>query len=185
MNQNNIRLRPLQETDICGMLEWMHDKDINKFFRFDARNMMQEDALKFIQDSIQDMREKRSYHFAVTDERNEYLGTISLKAINFKDRNAEYAVSLRKTAQGRGVGYAATRQLLNKAFNELELERVYLNVLSENKRAIRLYEKCGFTLEGEFRNHLWLGEGYQNLRWYAMLRKEYQGLQYCVGGGIK
>ena len=45
MNENDIFLRTLQKSDVQGMLEWMHDKDINCFFRFDAENMTEEKAL--------------------------------------------------------------------------------------------------------------------------------------------
>lgn len=180
-----IRLRRLQRKDCMGMIEWMHDTEISRYFRDDMLNKTEEDVLKFIdQADIIPLNEK-SVHYAIVEETDQYLGTISLKAINLKDRNAEYAISLRKGAQGRGVGYAATRELLDVAFNKLELEKVYLNVLSDNKRAIQLYEKCGFVLEGEFRNHLYLREQYKNLRWYALLKKEYHRLYcMCVGGGI-
>ena len=79
------------------------------------------------------------------------------------DKNAEYAISLRAKAQGKGIASQATTTLLKIAFEDLNLERVYLNVLSDNKRAIRLYEKIGFVYEGE----------YKALRWYSILRGEY------------
>lgn len=63
---------------------------------------------------------------------------------------------------------------LDKAFHEYGLHRVYLNVLSDNKAAIRLYEKSGFTLEGEFRDHLKIGEQYMNWKWYGILVTEYK-----------
>lgn len=180
-----VRLRRLQRKDCMGMIEWMHDIEISRCFRDDMLDKTEEDVLNFIEQSGIIPLNEKSVHYAIVEESDEYLGTISLKAINLKDRNAEYAISLRRGAQGRGVGYAATRELLDMAFNQFSLEKVYLNVLSDNKRAIRLYEKCGFVLEGEFRNHLYLREQYQSLRWYAMLKKEYQGL-YCVcGGGYK
>lgn len=182
-----VRLRQLQSKDCIGMLEWMHDIDMVRYFRADMLTKTKKDVLEFINQADVVPLNGRSVHYAIVEEADEYLGTISLKSINLKDRNAEYAISLRKAAQGRSVAYAATKELLNIAFNQFNLERVYLNVLSENKRAIRLYEKCGFALEGEFRNHLCLGGQYQNLRWYAMLKKEYQEskIYICVGGGYK
>lgn len=181
-----VRLRRLQSKDCIGMLEWMHDIDMVRYFRADMLTKTKKDVLEFINQADVVPLNGRSVHYAIVEEADDYLGTISLKSINLKDRNAEYAISLRRMAQGRGVAYAATKELLNIAFNQFDLERVYLNVLSENKRAIQLYEKCGFVLEGEFRNHLCLSGQYQNLRWYAMLKKEYQKskIYICVGGGI-
>lgn len=177
-----VRLRQLQSKDHIGMLEWMHDLDMVRYFRTDMLTKTEKDVLEFINQADIVPLNGRSVHYAIVEEEDEYLGTISLKSINLKDRNAEYAISLRRSAQGRKVAYAATKELLDIAFNKFDLERIYLNVLSENKRAIRLYEKCGFVLEGEFRNHLCLRGRYQNLRWYAMLKKEYQNAKMCGGG---
>jgi len=46
-------------------------------------------------------------------------------------------------------------------------------VLAENKKAIHLYEKCGFVYEGEFRKHLFLKGKFRTLKWYSILREEY------------
>lgn len=53
--------------------------------------------------------------------------------------------------RGKGYGTDALRLLLNYAFNELNLYRVGLDVISDNIRAIRTYEKAGFRREGEMR----------------------------------
>lgn len=68
----------------------------------------------------------------------------------------------------------ATEEILSIAFDQIALERVYLNVLKENTRAIKLYEKSGFIYEGEFRNHLFLNGEYRTLKWYGILKKEYE-----------
>lgn len=181
MNETDISLRPLQSTDVEGILEWMHDKEVNIFFRFDAENMTAKKVTKFVEDSIKAMKEQKSYNFAIADAENQYLGTISLKNVDWNARTGEYAISLRKTAQGKGIGTIATKKLFVIAFEELMLNRIFLNVLSENKRAIHMYEKCGFIFEGEFRKHILLKGELKNLKWYSILKEEYKNMR---GGGI-
>ena len=82
-----IHLRPLRPEDAPLMLEWMQEPSIACFFRFDAASMTEEKCRAFI-DSAN--REKNSRHYAIADERDEYLGTISLKDI--VNGRAEYAV---------------------------------------------------------------------------------------------
>jgi len=108
------------------------------------------------------------------DENDEYLGTISLKEIDFENENAEYAIVLRKKAQGKGIATEATRLVLDAAFNKYCIHRVYLTVLADNKSAIKLYERCGFKLEGEFREHLKINGKYVNWKWYGILRQDFQ-----------
>ncbi len=101
------------------------------------------------------------------------MGTISLKCIDRNDLTAEYAIVLRKKAQGNGYARQATRALLDKAFTEFGLNKVYLNVLSANKRAIRFYESFGFKYEGEFKNHIVIKGEPKDLKWYAIFREDY------------
>lgn len=171
-----IELRKLDIKDAMGMLEWMHDPQTQEHFRIPMAEKTWEDALEFIKNAQVQPIDGGSIHYAIVDEKDEYLGTISLKEISFSDKNAEYAISLRKCAQGHGIGREATGQLLRIAFEKFGLERVYLNVLAENIPAVRLYEKCGFSLEGEFRKHLLLGGEYKTLKWYGILKEEYEKL---------
>ena len=170
-------LRRLQENDAEGMLDWMNDPDIQKNFRIDMGKRNRDDVLQFIRAAQTEPEDGKSIHYAVADEDNRYLGTISLKNVNLIDNNAEYAISMRKCAQGRGIATAATKEILRLAFEEFDLKRVYLNVLSTNSRAIHLYEKSGFIYEGEFRDHLFLNGKYYTLKWYGMLKEDYDTLK--------
>lgn len=174
-------LRKLKVEDVEGMLEWMCDSEIQKNFRFSMEKKRKEDILKFIETAETEPIHGKSIHYAIADEYDEYLGTISLKDIDLTAKNAEYAISLRKKAQGKGLAERATKEILHVAFDDFGFERIYLNVLAENLRAIYLYEKCGFVFEGEFRKHLFLKGEYRTLKWYAMLREDYANM--CVGGG--
>ena len=164
-----FRLRKLEEKDLGGMLEWMHDPSINRWFRFDASRVTEESALQFIQNSFTD----KNRHYAVVDETDEYLGTISLEEIDIENGHALFAVSMRSCAVGTGAASSAAKELLHIAFEEMGLERVYLNVLSDNKRARRFYEKTGFRHEGCFHRHLKLRGEWRDWDWYALLREDY------------
>jgi diamine N-acetyltransferase len=170
-----IRLRELRATDAPLMLEWMHDKDFQKCFLKNMMQMTLQDAGNFCLDSKlpENIENGTSLNYAVTDDTDEYLGTISLKNIDVNSKTAEYAISMRKKIHGKGIATEATRLVLKKAFEELGLQRVYLNVLSDNQAAIRLYEGCGFVCEGEFRQHLYKDGRYVNLKWYGLLKREY------------
>jgi RimJ/RimL family protein N-acetyltransferase len=48
-------------------------------------------------------------------------------------------------ARGRGLGTRAVNALVAHGFEELGLRRIWLQVFAVNARAIRTYEKAGFT----------------------------------------
>ena len=170
-----VALRELREHDAEKMIEWMHDEEIQKAFRKQMVDLSLNDAKRFCANaSVPAVPEQgSSVHFAITDESDEYLGTISLKNIDLINENAEYAVVVRKRAQGRGIAYEASKLLLKKAFVDYRLNRVYLSVLEDNYKAVRLYEKIGFIFEGESRKHIKKGNIYKNVKWFAIMKSEF------------
>lgn len=160
-----IKLRKLKEKDVLFMLEWMHDKDIAGQFQNDFLSYNKEKVISFIKNSYNE----KNQHFAIVNEKDEYLGTISLKNIDIYNSNAEYAISTRKNTHGTGINSIATKLILKYAFETLQLKKVYLNVLSENKRAKNFYLKNGFTYEGTFKKHIMVSEELKDLEWYSII----------------
>lgn len=160
-------LRKLEQKDADLMLEWMKDKTVNCYFSNDFASYNLDKVRKFINESFND----KNQHFAVVNTADEYQGTISLKNISFEDFNAEYAVVFRKTAQGTGLAKKASIELLNYAFDILKLKKVYLNVLEDNIRARKLYEKIGFKQEGTFYQHKFINNKFKNLCWYGIFNE--------------
>lgn len=170
-----VYLREIKEADAPYMIEWMHDKEIQKFFKRNMIDTSIDDVIMFCKNAKipEEISNGDNLHFAITDETNEYLGTISLKNLDLDNLSAEYAISTRKKAQGKGIAFQATKLILQKAFFEYKLHRVYLNVLSNNEGAIRLYKKVGFREEGEFRDCYMINGDFENLKWYSILNNEF------------
>ena len=121
-----ISLRPLELKDAEGMYDWMTDPTITQYFRFDASSVTIESCAEFIRDSGED---PFTVHFAIVNDADEYLGTISLKKIDNEKKCGEYAISTRKIVHGKGVAGQATEEILKIAFEKYKLDYVYLNVL--------------------------------------------------------
>ncbi|MCQ2534448.1 MAG: GNAT family N-acetyltransferase [Clostridia bacterium] len=168
-----ILLRPLEEKDVDGMLEWMHSEESKSIFQKDMSNITRENAVSFVKSSQGDTFDRGFVHFAVVDDSDEYLGTISLKNIDKENSCAEYAVSMRAKARGTGASMAATKGILDKAFLEYNLHRVYLNVLTTNERANKFYKKAGFVFEGTSRDSLCIRGEFKSLNWYTIIKEDY------------
>lgn len=67
---------------------------------------------------------------------------------------ATFFLAVHEDWQGKGVGEALSREVLRLADEELGLVRIELQVHSDNARAIGLYGKLGFQVEGRLRANI-------------------------------
>ena len=74
----------------------------------------------------------------------------------------------------RGYGSDALRILLRFAFNEVGLYRISLNVFEYNQRAVHVYEKLGFKIEGHISGFLARDGKRWDLIYLGLLRPEWQ-----------
>lgn len=165
-------LRDLKTSDLEYMLEWMRDREVTKNLQANFSAFTEQMALDFIAKS-KNKENVENVHFAICDENDEYMGTISLKNINVKDKNAEYAIVTRTKAHGKGYAKIATKEILEYGFYTLNLEKIYLYVSVNNIAANKFYNKCGFIEEGVFRKHLNINGKLEDIRWYSILKEEF------------
>ncbi len=59
------------------------------------------------------------------------------------------------------------------AFRDHNMNRVWLEVLADNARAIRAYRTCGFVEEGRLRQHAWHDGAYKDVVVMGVLRAEW------------
>ena len=163
-----MKLRELNIKDALLMLEWMHDKDVveNMSSNFESKTL--DDAIEFINNSKKD---KNNLHLAIVNDEDEYMGTVSLKKIDYTRMTAEFAITVRKCAMHKGYSWFGMKSIIEKAFDELNLESVYWCVSKDNKRAVRFYDKHHFHEALDISQDIL--ENYKNvpnLKWYSVLK---------------
>lgn len=134
-----MKLRRLELRDSEKMLSWMHDESVVQDLRVDYSSKTIFDCRMFIQDSWTD---ENNLHLAIVDDRDEYLGTVSLK--NIHDGVAEFAIAVRKEVMGSGVSKDAMKEMLRLGFMDKGLNRIFWCVSPNNRRAIRFYDKNNY-----------------------------------------
>lgn len=104
---------------------------------------------------------------------DEAVGFACLWHLDHFTWNAEFSIFLvDKEYLGKGLGTDALNAILDFGFNNLPLQRIYLKVRKDNKRAVRSYEKAGMVIEGTLRkNQLFQGRPVDTLL-MSILREE-------------
>ena len=137
-----MKLRKLQEKDAPLMLEWMHDESVvaKLAANFAAKTLA--DCQNFIAASQGDTE---NLHLAIADDADTYMGTVSLKHIDRAAGTAEFAITVRACAMGKGFSRFGMERILKMGVAELGLPAIYWCVSPANARAVRFYDKNGYA----------------------------------------
>jgi UDP-4-amino-4,6-dideoxy-N-acetyl-beta-L-altrosamine N-acetyltransferase len=166
-------LRAAEREDLKTFVRWFNDPQVRQYLTmFRPLSMAQEE--RWFETLLQQENEL-FFVMEVEKEGNWYpLGTVGLHPIDWKNRTAVFGISLGDAEDwGKGYGTDAVRTMLKYCFDELNLNRVELNVFEYNDRAIQCYEKAGFRQEGVKRQAMFRQGKYVDVIFMAVLKSEF------------
>lgn len=106
-------------------------------------------------------------------EKHIHIGNISLQNIDLIDRNAEMAFLMGETDYwGKGYAFEAASAIIDHAFKQLNLHRIYLGTADNNLRMQKLAIKLGFHEEGRRREALYKNGIYHDIIEYGIVRED-------------
>ncbi len=168
-----VALAPLTAEHPGDLFEWINDRDLvlfNAAYKpvHAARHREWFEAIQRREDAV-------IFGIRKLDDSGGLIGTCQLHGIHPVHRSAELQIRIGVVEeQGRGQGSEATRLLLDFAFRDLNLRRVFLHVFSSNARAVKVYERAGFRLEGRLREAVHVDGEYLDVLVMGILRAEYE-----------
>ena len=168
-------LRPLRASDRAISVRWRNDAEIRDNvlgYRFPITEEME---AQWVEEVLKD-RSRTRVVLAIEDKADGvFVGFVYLNNIDWFARNAEFGILVgERSRQGRGLAKDALALVAGYAFRTLNLNRLYLRVVSFNKRALRLYRSFGFVEEGVQRQHAFLRGRYYDVVLMGLLRREFE-----------
>lgn len=164
----NVEIRPITYNDTDNIVRWRNSDFVNKRFLYRAQ-FTPESHNNWMKTMV---KTKKVYQFIISCDGKD-VGSIYLRDVDLKNKKAEYGVFIGEADYlGKGVGQAATKLILNFAFSELKLHKVFLRVLSDNIGAIKSYEKSGFVQEGFFKDEIFTDGRYESVIFMAVFNGE-------------
>lgn len=126
---------------------------------------------------LESLTNKDILHLVMEDKiNNTRIGYIILAGLT----NSHQSIELMRITigpKGKGYGKEAFHLVKDWCFNTFHANRLWLDVKVNNHRAIDLYKKQGFTVEGTLRDCLKTNDGYESLHIMSLLRKEFVDLE--------
>ncbi len=172
---DRVLLRPLREGDIAERLEAGRWSD--QYSQAIAGDLVP--SAEFTQERAAGWFASRPESMKWAIEIDSRLsGEIRLDRIEEQDASASLAIGIFIPALwGKGYGTEAIKMVLDYAFNEMEMHRIWLMVMESNVRAVRAYEKCGFKVEGRLRDSVRTSSGWESDVIMSILEDEYEQLR--------
>lgn len=164
-----LYIRTITEKDTFDVLRWRNSEPIKKYF-IQQQDISEDDHKKW----LEKVRCGDVCQFIICREDGTGIGSVYLQHIEREHAKAEYGVFIGDTDScGRGYGTMVARAVLQLAFYELKLNRVYLRVLPWNARAVRCYEHAGFRREGILRQSVCVSGKYCDILIMGVLREDF------------
>jgi RimJ/RimL family protein N-acetyltransferase len=136
-----MKLEQFTEDDIDLLISWIPDR------RFLIQFAGPRYSFPLSREQLQaDIADMKKCLFKAIDGEGNIVGHIQLLKIDRNNGSAYVGGVLigEKNKRGSGLGFLMVNALINKAFYELQLKTLLLNVFDFNIPAYRCYEKAGF-----------------------------------------
>ena len=138
----DIEVRPLSAED-CEPLRTLRNR--NRQYFFSSAEISREQQENWFRNYL---AKENDYVFSVFYN-NVWVGSASLYNISGAGGEFGRIVVDGDRVSRKGLGSEAVRAVCKIGFEKLGLESIFLEVLSDNKRAIHAYEKAGFQFTEE------------------------------------
>ncbi|WP_276357992.1 GNAT family N-acetyltransferase [Cohnella caldifontis] len=171
---DRILLREYRADDLEPMRRWVNDPDIvchlSDIFLYPHPLQASE---QFLEEMLEGGSDSRG--FVIADPATEaYIGQVNLDRIDWKNRVGFIGIVIgEKHLLGQGIGTEALKMMVKFAFEELNLNRLELEVYDFNERALRCYLACGFREEGRLRARQFKNGRYVDVIVMGLLRSDW------------
>ena len=171
-----VSLHPVEHEDLNQIKDWRNNTEFRKHFReYRGLNMRQQEI--WFEDKV--VKDPNTLMFSIRKvDDNQLVGCCGYVNINWVHRYAD--LSLYTGWQDAYIdedGYAeeSCRLLLDYAFNELGLNKVWTEIYEFDEKKKALYDKFGFQQDGLLRQNYWYDGKWWNSRILSLLIREYIG----------
>lgn len=132
---------------------------------------------RYMLDNFRYFKKPSKKDYVIVKKRGGILGLISYCEISYAKGVYSISIMIGKKYWGKGYGKEAIETVLEYLFNKKKAHKIELEVVEENKAAIRCYEKCNFQIEGKRRKKYFYKERYLDTILMSLLEDEYKAIR--------
>lgn len=176
IHTERLVLRDFHQEDLQAVHEYASDPEVVKYMPFGPNTL--EDSQNFLDRAIgkQSVDPRTDYDLGVAlKSEDRLIGGCRVNKTSENEAHLGYIYNRRYW--GEGYATEAARSMVEFAFGELGLHRIYADVHLDNAGSIRVLEKVGMTLEGRRREYMMIHGEYADHLLYSILEHEWRELR--------
>lgn len=155
----NIKIRDIRSDDVINLFSSRIDKEINlhdprpipktsKELIDECINFCNRFNNEIINENIEDRKYK---YFIVTNNTDDFIGFVNFFSIDIEKKQGEMGIIIvDKRYWGKGIAYTSINIVTQYIFNNMDINRIYIETGETNKPALKLFDKLGFNRCGEY-----------------------------------
>ena len=169
-----VRLRAVERKDVEKFHTWINDPEVTEGLALYLPMSMRDEENWFEGLASRPPQEKPLAIECRDGDGWKLIGNSGFFELDHTAHSGEIGIMIGdKACWNKGYGTEAMNLLLQHGFETLNLHRIFLRVYASNPRAIRSYEKAGFTLEGRLREAVYQRGKYGDVLIMSVLRPEW------------
>jgi diamine N-acetyltransferase len=167
-NTDHIKLRPLEREDLPFVHHLNNNASVMRYWFEEPYETFAELSALY-EEHIHEQSERRF----IVDAADGHVGLVELVEINYVHRCAEFQIIIAPAHQGKGLALRATRLALDYGFSVLNLHKIYLIVDKDNGKAVHIYAKAGFEVEGTLREEFFINGEYRDVTRMCIFQRQH------------
>jgi len=172
-----LRLRQLTHDDAEGMRAMLSSEEVLRFLNLDPVDTPGK-AISLIDWLNEQYEQQNGINWAITlADDGRLIGSCGGHSWNRGDRHIDIGYQLLPAYWGGGYATEAARAIIGWLFENLDLHRIQADCTDGNIASERVLLKCGFSVEGIWREQCWEHERWVDIKQFGLLRKEFEHVE--------
>ena len=172
-----IRLRGIEPQDAEFFTEMNEDSEMGRYMDFLWPPTSREGSRVSCQEASKKKFEGDTFHWIIESPDGTPVGTIDTHSCNPRLGTFGFGVAIMEKHKRKGYAREAIQMVLNYYFEELNYQKVTVEVHSDNMASLKLHESLGFQREGILRRMGFTKGRFIDHHYFGLTAEEFDAAQ--------
>lgn len=173
LTTERLTLRRLTDADAPAIMALFGDPEVLRFLNMPPKDTPEKaiDLIRWFDGMFND---RGGVQWGVSRRSDDHvIGTCGFYGWDQENRHVDIGYHIARSEWDRGYATEAAHILIRWCFDHLDVHRIQADCTAGNDASERVMLKCGFTLEGVWRESCWEHGRFVDIKQYGLLRREF------------